>query len=481
MKKIFNFVLCAGAAFLAVTGCQKDMDTTSGSEARVVSFCATEMETKTQFGDKAGNKYPTLWTTNQKVLVNLSYKKGLELEVTPSDDGATATFNGDFSSVTEGPYTFMSVSPASAKCINFDKNTKTRVGVNILANQIPLANSVDERVQILVAKSEEFTEFPTSADLSYKHVVAYGKMTLENLGLEDGEKVSSVSLTASEVFAGHYYYYFHDLKEDDVVKTPEGTLESTASPSKTITLNTSSVENVWFACAPVDLSAGGTMEIVVTTDNGTYTKEVTFPASAGNFEAGKVASFTVNMNGIACVKQQSRWEKVTDVRVDWSGTYLIVAEVEPTNPRAWKLEAADKQANPLFLTVTDGRIVSAGLTNVGKDANGITTNSGDVELSSLDQYAVTIAKVDGGYSIMTPSGQYITNTTGTAGIEFKTESTIAATSITKSDDNTFRIENTKSETLFGWHNGNRKFNFFPVGKWDNTRSQVSFYECVEEQ
>ena len=125
MKKIFNFVLCAGAAFLAVTGCQKDMDTTSGSEARVVSFCATEMETKTQFGDKAGNKYPTLWTTNQKVLVNLSYRKGLELEVTPSDDCATTTFNGDFSSVTEGPYTFMSVSPASAKDVNFNEENYT--------------------------------------------------------------------------------------------------------------------------------------------------------------------------------------------------------------------------------------------------------------------------------------------------------------------------------------------------------------------
>ena len=176
----------------------------------------------------------------------------------------------------------------------------------------------------------------------------------------------------------------------------------------------------------------------------------------------------------------SGWKKVTDNRDDWSGTYLIVAEVEPLNPRAWKLEAVASQSNPLFLTVEDGRIVSAGLTNMGKDENGITTNSGDVELSSLSQYAVTIAKVDGGYSIMIPSGQYITNTTGVAGIEFVEESAVGATSITMSDDNTFKIENTNSTTLFGWHNGNRKFNFFPVAKWDNTRSQVSFYEYVAE-
>ena len=176
----------------------------------------------------------------------------------------------------------------------------------------------------------------------------------------------------------------------------------------------------------------------------------------------------------------SGWKKVTDNRDDWSGTYLIVAEVEPLNPRAWKLEEVASQGNPLFLTVEDGRIVSAGLTNMGKDENGITTNSGDVELSSLSQYAVTIAKVDGGYSIMIPSGQYITNTTGKAGIEFVEESAVGATSITKSDDNTFKIENTNSTTLFGWYNVNRKFNFFPVGKWDNTRSQVSFYEYVAE-
>lgn len=477
MKKIFNFVLCAGAAFLAVTGCQKDMDTTSGSEARVVSFCATEMETKTQFGDKAGDKYPTLWTTNQKVLVNLSYKKGLELEVTPSDDGATATFNGDFSSVTEGPYTFMSVSPASAKDANFNEANK-RVGVNVRVNQTPLANSVDERVQILVAKSEEFTEFPTSADLTYSHVVAYGKMTLKNLGLEDGEKVSSISLTASEDFAGPYYYYFDDLTVDDVLTAEEGTLEPRGSNSTTITLNTSSVENVWFACAPVDLSDGGTMEIVVTTDNGTYTKEVTFPADAGNFEAGKVASFTVNMNGIECVKQQCRWERVTEEPADWSGTYVVaIVELNKANPRAWNMKLENK--NLIFLTLTgDYNAITA--------ARTVNNGSNDISLEDLKtKYAVTIAKYNEGYSIQMADGKYMTRNTQGPGLDQTDTPSCGATDINfDATDNTVRFNIVTDAPAvsvgFGFNptGGNNRFNYFPSDKWDD-KSRVSLYKYVE--
>ena len=72
-----------------------------------------------------------------------------------------------------------------------------------------------------------------------------------------------------------------------------------AHPSKSesyINLTTNSVENVWFAIAPVDLS-NTTMTIEVTTDKGVYSKSVTFPAGRA-LVAGHIAQMSFDFAGI---------------------------------------------------------------------------------------------------------------------------------------------------------------------------------------
>ena len=285
MRKLFNTLFVIIAAMVTFAGCAKEEVNAPANETKTVQFIAESIETKTAFGTPDGTTYPTLWTANDmKVHVSMNLTSSDAVAVVPSDDFQTARFETSVTDDGTGAYTFYSVSPASA-CISFNNSYKS-YNVEIPTVQNPTANSVDEKAQIIVAKSGQFSVLPSSVNLTYSHLTAYGKMTLANLNL-DGAVISSVALTASKNFAFRYYYY------------PEsGTTEENGA-SKTITINTTSASDIWFACAPVDMS-NSTMIVVVNTDKGTFTKTITFPADR-KFEAGKIAKFSVDMKDISLV------------------------------------------------------------------------------------------------------------------------------------------------------------------------------------
>ena len=284
MKKVIILIVSILAASLAVISCQKEEVSNTNLDEKNVSFSALSIETRTAFGEPSGKTYPTLWTNNDsKVKLSLNYASVKDAAVNPSADFKSATFGGSFHDDESGAYTFLALSPASSYVSISDAYSSWNVNIN--TTQTPLSNSVDESAQILAAASEEFSEFPDKVSLSFKHVTAYGKISLSNLSLPNSASVASVSLTAAENWAGRWYYY------------PKTNTVSESSASKTITLQTSSTSDIWFACAPVDLG-GKTVEVVVTTNTGsTYKKTITIPAGK-KFEAGKIASFTVDMQGI---------------------------------------------------------------------------------------------------------------------------------------------------------------------------------------
>lgn len=316
MRK-FNYLSIAVIGLTAMFSCQtKEIDRPIERESKIVHFHASELETKTAFGERTGEgKYPTLWTENDsKVKVSLNYAAAKDAVVNPSDDFKTASFNASIEDDETGSYTFYALSPSTAQYAPYSSSTKT-VGIEIPSTQTTLTNSVDEAAQILVAKSETFDEFPEGVELSFSHAVAYGRMSLVNLNLGTAV-ISSVSLTSSENFAGRYSY------------SPDTGEMTEISASKTITVNTSSASDIWFACAPVDLSDGGTLDVVVNTDKGTFTRPIVFPADKGNFVAGHVAKFSVNMQGISLVAPEvytlvkSKSELTVDSEV------IIVASTE---------------------------------------------------------------------------------------------------------------------------------------------------------
>ncbi len=361
MKQLFK-VLFFATAITVLFSCDKVVENETpivpDSQVRTVQFSAGEV-TKSVFGTPAGNSIPTLWTDNQTVAISLNLASHKQ-STTPvvANEGATATFSADIEDSGSSPYTFYAVSPyCSVISVSSDYNS---VQVDIPASQTPLATSVDESAQILVAKYDAGASFPTTpVTMSFDHVTAYGKISFSNLSLAQGESIVSVSLTASQNWVGRYYYYLEDhtpYSAGDIVANSAG---------KTITLTTSSSSNIWFACAPVDLG-GETVKVVITTDQSTtYSKTVTIPAGK-TFASGKVNAFTINMNGISA-DSAAIYDLVTDPSELTAGTHVIIA--------------APGAVAEAMSTTQNGN--NRGITSVTKDGNTITSPSDAVQIFTI--------------------------------------------------------------------------------------------------
>ena len=295
MKKVFNSLFVIIAAMVTFAGCAKqEIDAPATVETKTVQFYAESIETKTAFGTPDGKTYPTLWTANDEaVKLSLNYASPKDADIEVSDDFTTASFTAEITDDESGAYVFYAMSPASA-FNSFHSNNKY-LSANISTTQTPLANSVDEKAQVLYAVSEQFDEMPSSVSLNFKHFTAYGKLSFVNLNLGDAT-VTSVTITSSVDFAGRWNY---------MVETREF---QENSGSTEITLSTSNIENLWFACAPVDMN-NQTLTFTVNTDKGPLSKTVTLTNK--KFEAGKIATMKVDMEGIEFAESVV-YELVTD-------------------------------------------------------------------------------------------------------------------------------------------------------------------------
>lgn len=309
MKKLFKSLFVIIAAMVTFAGCAKEE--IAVPETKTVQFFAESIETKTAFGTPDGTTYPTLWTENDtevKIIMNLNEE--FTASVTPSDDFKTAALEAKFElndkAPSAAPFTFYALSPASAY---LGKNNE-RFSATVPNAQTPLENSVDESAQILYAVSESFDEIPSQVSLHFNHFTAYGKLSLKNLNL-DGAEVESIALTSEVNIAGRWNYMVAD-----------GSFTEN-SGSNSITLNTDKTENIWFACAPTDLS-NTTLKVTVNTDKGQLVKEVKLGADR-KFEAGKIAKFAVDMNGVTFGKSVIYEKVMTATELTPDSKIIIVA------------------------------------------------------------------------------------------------------------------------------------------------------------
>lgn len=324
MKKVFNSLFVIIVAMITFAGCAKqEIDAPATPEAKTVQFFANSIETKTEFGTPENGVYPTLWSAGDKVkiLVNLEQIKNTEktVEVECSDDFKSARFESELAQPEADDFTFYSISPASA----LSGKSSQKLYVTIPTEQAPLPTSVDKKAQLLYAASETTEAMPSSVELTYHHLTAYGRLSLTNL-TSDVTSVSGVTLEApADVYlAGGWDYFVAD--GSFVVRSEKG--------SNTITISTENTTDIWFACAPVDMS-GKTLTLTVTTDKGDLVKEIAFPANR-KFEAGRIAKFTVNMEGIGFAgtdepeqpeETEEAWTLVTDVAELSAGDKVVIA------------------------------------------------------------------------------------------------------------------------------------------------------------
>ena len=323
--------------------------------ARVVHFQAGAVETKAQFGTPEDGAYPTLWTANDsQVKLSLNYGSAIPADVVPSQDYRSANFAAtiDFSG-TDGPYTFYCVSPASAAQALSPSREAWKV--TIPCEQWPTTGSVDEAGLILASTSLSYdsAQEVENVNLFFSHLTAYGRLSLSNLNLSEGEAVTAVELTITTPFVGDWYWH------------TSGSSITDFGASSTLTIHTSLTSDIWFACAPVDVSEQAMIVTVYTTE-GSYAQLVEFPANR-KFNAGYTAVFTVNMDGAdftaGGTASSSDFTLVTDVSSLKAGDeVLLVCTSEGKALGA--LNSSGNFRDPVDISVSGTSIASAGTATV---------------------------------------------------------------------------------------------------------------------
>lgn len=337
--------LAALVALTVLAGC-RHVEQECPSTVKTVQFHAGMPETRTAFAEAVDGVYQTLWTENDsEVLLSLNYGKAEPSAVTLSADGKTASFAASFDAgTTTSPYTFYAVSPASvARAISPSRQAWS---IYIAADQAPSALSVDEEVQLLVAKSAASATLPDEVDLHFSHLTAYGRITLRNLELGEAV-VDKAELVFSVPVVGEWYW------------GEDGTLTANGA-SHTITLETDATSDLWFACAPVDVS-GATMKLTLFTDQGALTKEITFPQGR-RFTSGKVARFSVDMTGY--VLEKYAYVPVTDAATLEAGDKLLIVNADATYALGAQVSSGTAHRAQAAVTEEDGRIVDPGQATV---------------------------------------------------------------------------------------------------------------------
>ena len=356
MKK---YCLAALSALAVFAGCGvQEQEITVPDSVKTVRFHAATADTRTAFAEAVNGEYATLWTGNDsEILLSLNYGEAEKSAVTVSADGRTATFEAAFdASSASAPYTFYAVSPASAaRAISPSRKAWS---VSIAADQTPSALSVDEAAQLLVAKTAAESKLPDEVDLHFSHLTAYGRLSLKNLELGEA-KVVKVDLVFSTPIVGEWYW------------GEDGTLTANGD-SHTITLHTDATGDLWFACAPVDVS-GQTLKMVLFTDHGNLTKEITFPEGR-SFASGKVARFSVDMSGIE-LQRSDAFCLLTDVSVMKEGDKYLILNADETYALGPLVSSSTPYRERVSVEVKDGVVVDPGEATVLELRRGVSAGT----------------------------------------------------------------------------------------------------------
>ena len=266
MKKSIKFLAAVAAVAGVAVSCERDIDNGQSASKHLVSFTASAPETRTAFGDMADNKYPTLWEGNEKVLIFTA--AGETAEAAAEGAGKSTSFNNV--AIGEAD-TYYAVSPASA--------TVDGTTVEIPAVQSAAEGSCDAAAQILFGCGEA-DDTADNVALAFKHVTAYGKLSLDGLPENAGELKAVTLTTGKTALAGTY-----TLTTDGEIAVSEGV--------NSLTVAADGEGDIWFACAPADLS-DDELTVALEYEKFKYVKAIP-SVKLTAFEAGKILGFGVKM------------------------------------------------------------------------------------------------------------------------------------------------------------------------------------------
>lgn len=275
MKKFLPIAISI-VAFLAIS-CQREDPVSNSKE---VTFSATfdDSSSKAFFGPSSDGVTPVRWGEVEKIGVVINKDKKI-VSLNPSPDGSSATFSVKLPSASS--YEMAFISPSDA--LLFVQTDG--YGLEIPQLQTPTSTSCDPKA-IVLGCAKSYSSLPAAgSQITFRHLVSYGKMTLKNLPLKSGEKIEKVQITADIPIVGRFKYV--PDKSTVVEGFNDGQL-------KTLEIHTDSPTDIYFALRP---SKPQSFKVSVYTVQGSvYTREISFVGHSNPliFTLGEMSIFSVD-------------------------------------------------------------------------------------------------------------------------------------------------------------------------------------------
>ncbi len=388
MKKLMKSLMLFAAAAMALTSCENEA-MNEGIEANdtfTLSFTADAPESKTSvtivdnaanFDWSEGDQVAFVQWANGANKINKKKSEAADIAANGS-----ATFTSEFDSV-DGvvtSYDYAAIYPDANWKSNTDFSEVTAV---VPSTQTLTDNTYDPAADLMMSKAilDVANKDGHGGKLVFHRLAAIGRMNLK--GIPAGEIIQTVTITFEEAV----------LNGDVTINFTAGTAAYATTGSNVVTLNngnlTAVTENpIFFTCFPGEYTGAYTFD--VETDKAYYQKTGTINAEKPlTFTAGNVMGFSTTVSKTNDKATDKVYTKVTKNNLaDYSGEYLLVCESKNIafDGSGTTSAALDKDNNTFSVEIVDGTI------------------TGDYTAKSF-----TIAKVDGGYSVLAAGGLYIGN------------------------------------------------------------------------
>ena len=333
MKSLFRYLVPVAAAAIALVSCQPKEEQIGNDPAGEVTIRVHATADNLKAGDQETKTYidsnnTIIWGTGE--YMKLALTAGETTTFANSTDASADIFNGapeamfefSVSPATASEYVYQGLYPASAAASSNNENA-ANYKVNLPTIQNATASSYDPAAYIMVAKPESFNVVQTDWEASFRRGTALNKITLKNV--PSGVSFNKVKITAAgKKLAGGRHFNLTTGEGSDVYGS-EATIEVLyATP-----LSGTNVD-VWFTSWDAIIAEGEPLTIVAyTTDNKSYTKEITARTGGIKFQEGYLNTLGASLSGITA-----------QVVSSLDGDYVILAKKDDSTFYALKGEAS---------------------------------------------------------------------------------------------------------------------------------------------
>ena len=185
------------------------------------------------------------------------------------------------------------------------KYSTTKISLTVPQTQTPTMTSFDPKADILVTSRVAVSDgLPDKLSFEMNRMVALVEMTL--VGIGEGEKISTVEITASKKINGAVEFNLFTDNMLDEAKFYNNYETMTLEMGDRVATGS---DVVWFTTVPTDLS-GGSFSVKVKTDKNVYEKTADLTGKTFNFKRAEVARFKIA--GMTCTPKPQVYKILTD-------------------------------------------------------------------------------------------------------------------------------------------------------------------------